>query len=173
MRTTLGFIIFGIIMMGLSVSAQETSAREMITTSFTSEGELETNLYPTLSRVNTDLRQLPTPVLTLFGNQRIRVDLTLSDGTRETLGIVTNANSIRTITRYAPRDATMGIKTDEETIKRIAFADDKAGMVIEAVNTGRLTYGAIRQEATIPTVAADVTVLVSNIWNTFARIIGY
>ncbi|MEK6902560.1 MAG: hypothetical protein AABX02_03165 [archaeon] len=173
MRTPFILVLFSIFILGATVSAESLDAATFIHAAFTPQGELAPQLYPQIQKANADFQQLPGPVLTLFGNQRIRLDLTLDDGTIETIGIVTVNNSIQTLTRYAPSNASLGVQTDEETVNTIAMADNKASAFVDAVNTGKLKYQGLSSEASFTTFAADIAVFVTNLITVLAQLLGF
>lgn len=173
MHVPFTLIIVALIAFGLSVSAQGSDAKLLLDASFTPQGELSTTLYPQLAASSIEFQHLPGPVLTLFGNQRIRIDLTLNDGSSETLGVVTVNNAIQTLTRYAPSNPTMKVTTDETTANAIVYADDKASAFVQAVNTGKLKYEGLSADAQLTTFVADVVVFLTNLIHAFAGLLGY
>ncbi len=173
MRIPFILLVLSIFLLGITVSAQTLDAKAFMDAAFTPQGELAPELYPQIAQANVDFQKLPGPVMSLFGNQRIKFDLTLLDGTYETLGIVTVNNSIQTVTRYAPSNATMHVITDEATANKIEFAENKPGAFVEAVNQGKLKYEGLSSDSALTVFFADVAVFVTNLVSALAQLLGF
>ncbi len=168
-RLVLGFLTFTLI---LGMVSAQTDAKSFIEVAFDESGELNPLLQPQITQANMHIQSLPGPIKALFGSQRMSVELRLTDGGIETLGVVTKKNRIESFTRYAPRNPSMRIWTDESTVTTITQSRDPAGAFVDAVNQGKMKYRGLTPESAFPTFVADVVVWTITLFKAFASLIG-
>jgi hypothetical protein len=152
--------------------AQPLNTGELLDTVFNENGELLPEYRGEISKANEEFQNLSSEVQTLFGNQRIYVELKLDDGSVERLGVITQGNTIQTALRHAPANPTLKINADESSIQAIANSTDKAQAFVQAVNQGKLKYEGLNSQATFATFMADLLVFFTNLVNAISQLLG-
>lgn len=173
MRIPIILIVLSIFFVSMSVSAQSYDSETIIHSSFTPDGELVPELAAHLNEATTRFQSLPSPVKTLFGNQRMAVEVELNNGRTQSFGIVTERDEVVQVTNHAPSNPTMRIQTSESTLGEIAQSEDVGAAAITAINQGKLTYHGLTTRATVPVVVADVVVWATSVVDTLSRTLGF
>lgn len=167
------FVLFFFFGMVVFASAQPINVGNFLDTAFEEDGALSSDVQAQLGFASQQFQELPSPIQAIFGNQRIAVEFTRNDGTVENLGVVLNNNTITSFTRYPPANATMNVRTDEETAMRIASSGNISEAVVEAVNSGELAYDATPGGGgEFAVFMANITVWLAMIMNAILSIFG-
>ncbi|MFH0970084.1 MAG: hypothetical protein V1776_01335 [Candidatus Diapherotrites archaeon] len=172
MRTIILLAGLTFFLFSIHAYAQESTIAPLLDTVFLENGNLNPALSEEIALATSEFKKLPLPVQSLFGNQRIHVELKLMGGSIEKLGIITVDNTIQSLTRYPPTDPTLKVWTDEETIHTIANSEDQAGAFVQAVNQGKLKYQGVDSSATLTTLIADIMVFLTNLVNAIKSVLG-
>ncbi len=76
----------------------------------------------------------------LLGNERVEVQLKLSNGQTKTVGLVMNGATIETVVARSLPNPTLVLKTDEATVTEIMKSTDAYNTFVLKVNQGKLKY---------------------------------
>ncbi|MEK6820841.1 MAG: hypothetical protein AABY11_00385 [archaeon] len=140
-------------------------AREFIHDAFDSSGILVPGLRSQLGVASQQFKSLPSPLRDIFANQKMFVELTLADGGIEELGIVTGADEIQSVTRFAPQNPTLQVSLDEMTAIEVAVSPNLSDAFATAVGQGKIKYKALSSQGTTATLLADIYVTITIIIN--------
>lgn len=163
-------IIIGLL--AFSSSGTAFDARTFLDNGFDAEGKLTLELQGQLAQATAQFQQLPAPVQSLFGNQRVKFELTRDDGVMDTLGITLQNNQILDVVRRAPENPTLLVQTDEETLNQIAQSPDAGAAFLNAVNTGRVHYQGLDLGTSAVTFVAGALLWVTNLLAGIAQLFG-
>lgn len=105
------------------------------------EMDMATQVYGLQQEVvNQDLPQL---LSTLFGDERINLQLTKDDGEKFIIGIVTENDKIKSLEPMEVKDPTMNIHTTQKVVEEIMTSDNPLGEINKAAKEGKLVYRAV------------------------------
>ncbi len=88
-------------------------------------------------------QEVPYPLSSFFGNERVNILVTKKDGEKLTVGIESENGKVTAIKVGALRDPTLMIRTEEAAIKAIVEAENPLAMAREARKHNKLEYKAI------------------------------
>ena len=123
-----------------AIHAQSFDADAVISQSFDAQGNLKPEFQPQLVQASAQFQSLPSQVQQIFGNERVELQLKLSNGKTQTLGLVMSGDAIQAITAHAPENPTLLLNTDEQSIGEIMQSKDVYQTFILKVNQGKLKY---------------------------------
>ena len=85
---------------------------------------------------------LPAPIQSLFGNQRLNIELTDGNNTRN-VSVITQEGKIISISPMSLQDPTLIVYSDLETISSLFRSKDPSPELRRAFNEGKITYKAV------------------------------
>ena len=87
--------------------------------------------------------ELPTPLSTLFGDERVNVVVSFTNGEEMTIGVVTQNDAVFSLAVGELTDPTVLVSLTESTLRGIQDSDDQLGALREAFGAGKIQYEAV------------------------------
>jgi hypothetical protein len=173
MRSLLSILVISLFFLGAGMNVHaQLSAKELLEASFDDAGNLKGHFAPQIDYANTQFAQLPGPVRSIFGNQAIEVELTLKDGKKALIGVITQNEKITHVTHGIPIKETLRVWIDEETAYTIGNAPNIPRAFTNAVTQGKLRYEGITGNAQVTVLITNIMVWVSTLVNAIQYALG-
>ena len=102
------------------------------------------NLDELKDKYNTNIDRVPNFVKTIFGNEKMKVEVTRLDGTITTLSVETKKGMIETVTKEEFDKYTLNVWIGERTINEVMEAEDQIERLKQAIDNEEVRYQALR-----------------------------
>jgi hypothetical protein len=146
MRTTpKALVLAAVLLVGL-VGAPMTVAAQ------SDDGDAET----LVEAYNGSINEVPSVIANRFAGERVEIIVEQSNGETQTYTAVTNENAKITEFEDGVVDPTMRLRTDAETIRGIANAEDSGAAAVEAYESDSMTVEGVGVTNTVTLETAKV-----------------
>ncbi len=88
-------------------------------------------------------KEIPPPLGTLFGDEKINLHFTMKNGEVLTLGLTTEDKKFKSLVMGELADASLNIYTTEATVQKITASKNSAQALKEALDDKKITYKAV------------------------------
>jgi len=88
-------------------------------------------------------QEIPPPLGTVFGNEKINIHFSLDDGGTEVLGLLTENKKIRSVDEKELANPSLNVYLSEEVLKDIYNSDNPSKAFKKALDEKKITYKAV------------------------------
>lgn len=88
-------------------------------------------------------KEIPPPLGTLFGDEKINLHFTMNNGEVLTLGLTTEGKKFKSLSLGELADASLNIYTTEAVVQKITTSKNSAQALKEALDNKKITYKAV------------------------------
>ena len=106
--------------------------------------DMVNNLDDTKTSFNKNVEYMPDYAKTVFGNERINLNITRESGEVNIVGIITEEGVVVEMVNGSIENATLNIQTDEKTINEIVESEDQITTFREAFDEEEIEFKATR-----------------------------
>ena len=88
-------------------------------------------------------QEIPSPLGMLFGDEKINVHLSLTNGEEMVVGVITEDDKVKSIDFSALEEVSLNVYASEEAITKIQNSDDQLSALKEAMDDDEISYKAV------------------------------
>ncbi len=118
-----------------------------------------------LDKMNAQLKEVPKELVSLFGNNRINIYVTLDDGSTTSYYTATTGGRVAEVLKGTKDDADLEVRLPESTIDRIALSKDPVGEFLGAMGDGEIKYRGLTPEGEAKGIIVNITTMVAGFFN--------
>lgn len=118
------------------------------------------NTEEVMQDYNSNLENIPGFIKHIFGNELIRLNITLNNGSERILYIKTEKGKMLYINKTESDKPSLNVWTDEETIDGIASAEDQVDSFNSALKNKKIIYEAVKFKTKAKTIFAGAALKV-------------
>lgn len=111
---------------------------------------------------NQNLDKVPKFVRTVFGNEKILLEIDMLDGNTNSMSLQTEKGRIKTLTKEKLSEYTLKIRTSEKTINEIMVSEDQVTRFKQAIDNKEITYEALRMRTSVKVGMSKMFLSMSN-----------
>ena len=158
------FIVLGFIVIVLAVTMTSPTYTGHVINVKDTEYLLD-NLDEVKEDYNANIDNVPGFFKALFGNEIIKLNIAMDDGTTEILYIKTEKGKINYINENKEENFTLDVWADEQTIDTISASEDQIMEISNALKNKKIKYEATTFKTKVKTKVAGVAFKVWNLFN--------
>lgn len=113
-----------------------------------------------MEEYNKNIEYVPGFIKTIFGNERINLEVSLENGSKREYGILTEKGTIISVEKQYLEDPTLNAKISEATINKLLQAEDQVGALKEALDNKEIGYEAVKVKTKVKTFFARIALKV-------------
>lgn len=115
-----------------------------------------------MEEYNKNIEHVPGFVKSIFGHERINLEVGLENSSKREFGVVTEKGIVISVEKEYLEDATLKVKINDTVINKIIQAEDQVKELQDALDKKEIEYKAVRLKTKAKTFLARVALKISS-----------